>query len=217
MRLLLESRANCNIKDKQERRPIHWASYMGYTEVVEELLKYGADINCLDREVIVFKAKILNSIYLTCCNACLNAQHYTPLLAACASGKSEEVIERLVDLGADVNACTINGSGLIHVACLNGHEHLVKYLLLGGNKTTASALLEMKLNERGYHPLHYAAGCKRGSFCVELLTSILSNVHVGESCVDLVSCVDGKTPMHIAAMHGLTTNAQILQANGIIS
>lgn len=51
MRLLLESRANCNIKDKQERRPIHWASYMGYTEVVEELLKYGADINCLDREV----------------------------------------------------------------------------------------------------------------------------------------------------------------------
>ena len=49
--LLLENGANCNIKDKLERRPLHWASYMGYIDVVELLHKQGADINCLDREV----------------------------------------------------------------------------------------------------------------------------------------------------------------------
>lgn len=51
VKLLLDYRANCNIKDKLERRPIHWASYMGYTDVVVLLRNHGADINCLDREV----------------------------------------------------------------------------------------------------------------------------------------------------------------------
>lgn len=90
------------------------------------------------------------------------------------------MIHRLIELGADTSACTISGSAIFHVACLNGHEHIVKYLLAQPN-------LDMKLNERGYHPLHYAAGCKRGSFCVELLTSLL-----GAGNVDLTGFVDGK-------------------------
>lgn len=65
----------------------------------------------------------------------------------------------------------------------------------------------MRVNARGYHPLHFAAGCKQGSFCVELLTSMNSDVN-------LASFSDAKTPMHIAAMHGFTTNAEILYSNG---
>jgi ankyrin repeat protein len=49
--LLLENGANGNINDKQERRGIHWASYIGYTEIVRLLVKYGADVNCLDKDV----------------------------------------------------------------------------------------------------------------------------------------------------------------------
>lgn len=49
--LLLENGANSNIHDKQERRPIHWATYVGYAEIIKTLKKYGADINCLDKEV----------------------------------------------------------------------------------------------------------------------------------------------------------------------
>ena len=51
--LLLENGANCNIKDKQERRPMHWASYVGYTDVVRKLHEHGADINCLDKDVSI--------------------------------------------------------------------------------------------------------------------------------------------------------------------
>ena len=49
--LLLGKGANCNIHDKQERRPLHWASYVGYNDIIKVLVKYGADINCLDKEV----------------------------------------------------------------------------------------------------------------------------------------------------------------------
>ena len=56
--LLLENGANCNIQDKQERRPLHWASYVGYVEIIKLLCKYGADINCLDKEVGVINSFI---------------------------------------------------------------------------------------------------------------------------------------------------------------
>jgi ankyrin repeat protein len=52
--LLLENGANPNIHDKQERKPIHWASFVGYTEIIKILKKYGADINSVDKEVLTF-------------------------------------------------------------------------------------------------------------------------------------------------------------------
>ena len=51
VKLLLENGADCNIRDKQERRPLHWASYVGYTKIIRVLVEYGADVNCLDKDV----------------------------------------------------------------------------------------------------------------------------------------------------------------------
>ena len=127
---------------------------------------------------------------------------YTPLLVACASGKSEETVNLLIELGADPNATTINDSSVFHLACLNGHDQIVKELLNTHN-------LCMSLNNKGYHPLHFAAGCKTGAFCLELLVSL--NVDV-----NLASFTDGRTPMHVAALHGRTSCAQILSSNGKI-
>lgn len=125
---------------------------------------------------------------------------YTPLLVACASGKSEETVNLLIELGADPNATTINDSSVFHLACLNGHDQIVKELLNTHN-------LCMNLNNKGYHPLHFAAGCKTAGFCLELLVSL--NVDA-----NLASSIDGRTPMHIAALHGRTTSAQTLALNG---
>lgn len=54
VQLLLENGADCNIRDKQERRPLHWASYVGYTDIIKVLVDFGADVNCLDKDVINF-------------------------------------------------------------------------------------------------------------------------------------------------------------------
>ena len=119
---------------------------------------------------------------------------------ACASGKSEETINLLIELGADCEATTVYDSSIFHLACLNGHDMIVKELLYKHN-------LPMKVNNKGFHPLHYAAACKQGGFCLELLVSL--NVDV-----NLASHVDGTTPMHVAALHGRTSCAQILYSNG---
>lgn len=121
-------------------------------------------------------------------------------MVACASGKSEETIKLLIELGADTNVTTIYDSNVYHLACLNGHDQIVKELL-------NTHCLPMNLNSKGYHPLHYAAGCKRGAFCVELLISL-------DIDVNMASFVDGKTPMHLAALHGVTSCAEILFSNG---
>jgi serine/threonine-protein phosphatase 6 regulatory ankyrin repeat subunit A len=173
--ILLENGANTNVQDKQERRPLHWASYVGYNDIIRLLVKYGADINSLDKDL------------------------FTPLLVACASGKSEESIRLLIELGADTSAMTIHDSSIFHLACLNGHDHIVKELLYNQK-------LKMKTNSKGYHPLHYTAGCKQGAFCLELLINLNIDVNMAG--------FDGRTAMHIAALHGRTACAEILFSNG---
>lgn len=129
---------------------------------------------------------------------------YTPLLAACASGKSEETIELLINLGADYNATTSGELSIFHLACLNGHDHILKQLL---TLRVNSESLEMKVNSKGVHPIHYAAACKTGSLCLDLLVSVGVDVN-------MATYVEGTTAMHVAALNNRTSCALILFSNG---
>ena len=120
-------------------------------------------------------------------------------MAACASGKSDETIRLLIELGSNVYAKTINESSAYHLACLNGHDQIVKELLAHN--------VEMSANTKGYHPIHYAAVSKRGALCLELLINMGVDVNVQSK--------DGKTPLHITALHGCFSCAQILIHNGL--
>ena len=51
---LLENGANPNSVDKLERRPLHWASYVGYQNIIRKLVKHGAEVNCIDKKVSSF-------------------------------------------------------------------------------------------------------------------------------------------------------------------
>lgn len=50
-KLLLEKGATINAFDKKDRRAVHWAAYMGHTEVVRILVEHGAELNCRDKQV----------------------------------------------------------------------------------------------------------------------------------------------------------------------
>jgi len=126
-------------------------------------------------------------------------QLYTPLLVACASGKSEDTIQLLLDLGADHSATTQTELSIFHLACLNGHDHILKQLL--------SLKLEMKCSGKGVHPIHFAAASKTGSLCLDLLVAAGVDVN-------LTTHADGTSPMHIAALNNRTSCALILFSNG---
>lgn len=119
-------------------------------------------------------------------------------MVACASGKSEETIRLLIQLGADITLNTIHESSAFHLACLNGHDTVLKELLLNN--------YEMKSNSKGYHPIHYASVSRRGSFCLEHLISLGIDVNMKSN--------DGKTPLHITALHYSHSCAQNLICSG---
>ena len=51
VQLLLQHGASINAFDKKDRRAIHWAAYMGHTDVVRTLVDHGAELNCRDKQV----------------------------------------------------------------------------------------------------------------------------------------------------------------------
>ena len=66
----------------------------------------------------------------------------------------------------------------------------------------------MKSNDKGYHPIHYAAVSRRGAFCLELL---LNNLGIDAN----IAAKDGKTALHISALHHNLPCSQILIHHGI--
>lgn len=76
VRYLLGLHADINAKAENGETPLHWASVMGYTTLVEVLLVEGADFNSV------------------CRNGC------TPLTFAALHGY-EQIVKRLLDYGAD--------------------------------------------------------------------------------------------------------------------
>jgi ankyrin repeat protein len=73
-----------NAFDKRDRRAIHWATFMGHAEIVQNLIDFGAEVNCRDKEV----SKVLlytncRQIHISICsfvhisqtNSCFNVQN----------------------------------------------------------------------------------------------------------------------------------------------
>ncbi len=113
VKLLLESGANPNIRDKESgSTPLDKAISDGYADIVELLLLYGADANARDR----------------------NGQ--TPLHEAAWENQGD-IAELLIAKGANVNATDRNGDTPAHVAALNEHRGLYELLIAKGANANA--------------------------------------------------------------------------------
>jgi hypothetical protein len=103
---LIESGCDLNEKSFGEM-PLHYAANNGHTDIVELLLKAGANPNGKDDA------------------------GETPLHSAVMEGK-QDVAARLLDKGADVNAQDDQGATALHVAAMKGRPELVDLLLAKG-------------------------------------------------------------------------------------
>lgn len=131
---------------------------------------------------------------------------------ACASGKSEETIEVLVELGADWTATTLPDLSIFHLACLNGHDLILKLLLnMKVRRNEGGEALQMRANGQGVHPIHFAAASKTGSLCLDLLVALGVDVNMRAAAHPDSNAI---TAMHVAALNNRTSCALILYNNG---
>uniref|UniRef100_A0A3Q2QPZ1 Ankyrin repeat domain 28 n=1 Tax=Fundulus heteroclitus TaxID=8078 RepID=A0A3Q2QPZ1_FUNHE len=175
--------------------------------MVRLLLSRGANINAFDkkdRRAIHWAAYMghIEVVKLLASHgaevACKDKKSYTPLHAAASSGMIS-VVKYLLDLGVDINETNAYGNTPLHVACYNGQDVVVNELIDCGANVN-------QLNEKGFAPLHFTAASRHGALCLELLVCNGADVNIKSK--------DGKTPLHMTAIHGRFSRSQAIIENG---
>ncbi|CAH1131964.1 unnamed protein product [Ceutorhynchus assimilis] len=206
---LLNFVPNPNVTDRSGRTALHHAAYNGNTFVAQLLIERGCIVNACDKKdcrpihCAVQMGHIDTVELLLRFGADVNAKdrnQYTPLHVAAASG-IESVIRLLLNSGAEVNIQNSYGNTPLHVACLNGHLACCQEL------TQAGADIEA-VNFRNQTPLHVAAASTHGVYCLAFL--LANNVDINK-CSN-----DGRTPLHMTAIHGRFTRSKSLIDGGAL-
>uniref|UniRef100_A0A673H6X5 Serine/threonine-protein phosphatase 6 regulatory ankyrin repeat subunit C-like n=1 Tax=Sinocyclocheilus rhinocerous TaxID=307959 RepID=A0A673H6X5_9TELE len=183
------------------RTALHHAVHSGHT--VTLLLNKGANVSARDikdRQPIHLAAHLghLEVVrLLVACSAdvsCRDKQGFTPLHAAALGGHTE-VVQYLLKHGAEIDEADGSGNSALHMVCYAGQRAVASELVNCGASVNRS-------NVRGCTPLHLSAASADGVLCLELLVNNGANNKAG------------KSPLHVAAIHGHFTRSQILLQNG---
>jgi len=156
---LVSDGTDIDARDDTGQSALHHACFLGYYEIVRELVESGADVNIMVpvRRLTPLHAATMNGdidivTFLVDQGAEVNSaddEGGTPILAACWMGQLP-VVEFLVGKGADIHARTNYGSCLLHAATNSGNFELVRYLVEKGIDVNARA-------DNGAAALHIAA------------------------------------------------------------
>lgn len=199
--------------------PLHCAAMFDNPDIVQFLIKEGADVNALDKE------------------------QRTPLLLS-ASRAGWRTVNILIRMGANIHLKDVNSRNVLHLVIMNGGrledfaEEVTKaqsknYLLqLLNEKDSAGcsplhyasreghikslenlirlgACINLK-NNNNESPLHFAARYGRFNTVKQLLDSEKGSFIINESDGD------GLTPLHIASQQGHTRVVQLLLNRGAL-
>ncbi len=151
--------------DDQGYTALYRASFYGRTQVVDYLLKHGANANMRDGDgktplhaaALRGYGKITRLLLAEMEN--VNVQDMlgtTPLLSAAASG-SADVLKALLDYGADVNIPNNDQETPVWAATANGYGDFVRFLL---ENDRSDAIVDVNVPDaiQQQTPLHLAAG-----------------------------------------------------------
>lgn len=179
--ILLEANADIDAKTPSSKiTPLYMACHEGHIDVVHTLLEHGAKIDERSYEgltaLCIASAKgyteIVRALLEKGAAASLSSSYqqnrykpvktFTPLYIACNHGHVD-VVNLLLDYGAEINKGSYIGATPLHIASNNGLNDIVVTLLNGGADVNAK-------DKDDETPLHWAA--RRGrTETVELLIS----------------------------------------------
>lgn len=161
---LIEQGANIEQTDDYFWNPLRAAALVGNKEMLKFLIKNGADVNAQNifgwnalhnaiRPYDLKKDDDLDNVKLLVengANVNITADSKTPLMLSVSRGNNE-ILNFLIDNGADVNAQDVNGDTALHNACdyTKGNFAIVESLI------NADANLNI-LNKAGQSALYYA-------------------------------------------------------------
>uniref|UniRef100_A0A8C2X8N2 Ankyrin repeat domain 28 n=1 Tax=Cyclopterus lumpus TaxID=8103 RepID=A0A8C2X8N2_CYCLU len=216
VRSLIFKKEDVNAQDNEKRTPLHAAAYLGDAEIIELLILSGMFL----KRGVMYKSCLCHIHFCHSCSvdhlevrhievvkllashgaevACKDKKSYTPLHAAASSGMIS-VVKYLLDLGVDINEPNAYGNTPLHVACYNGQDVVVNELIECGANVN-------QVNEKGFAPLHFTAASRHGALCLELLVCNGADVNIKSK--------DGKTPLHMTAIHGRFSRSQAIIENG---
>lgn len=169
--------------------PLGFACSIGHLEIVDDLIKAGADVNTIDQE----KTPLIDACdrgylgivrVLVKSGADVNSKviSNTPLTAACNRGHLE-IVKELVRAGADVNQSDGSQKPLT-AACIWGHLSVIKVMIKAGASVNQSVGKETPLT----------AACAVGH-----LNVVQELIKEG---ADLNRCDDNYTPLTVASFQG---------------
>ncbi|CAK9059478.1 unnamed protein product [Durusdinium trenchii] len=169
----------------------HWAAAAGHSAVVEQLLHSAADQETVDRNqedlpaltseangrVVFRKGFAKNSWKLPSIHMAL---HFAALAG------QQNLVEKLLQAGANKEAVGTDGHTALHVAAARGHENVVQQLLQAGANKEA-------VRKHGFTALHVAALEGHENVVQQLLQAGATEEAVG---------TNGHTALHLAAARG---------------
>uniref|UniRef100_A0A8D0D5R9 Ankyrin repeat domain 44 n=1 Tax=Sander lucioperca TaxID=283035 RepID=A0A8D0D5R9_SANLU len=200
--------SSVNVSDRGGRTALHHAALNGHTEVLQTQTGFlfchlNVIIFCSTEPI--FLLQHIGHLDVVCLLvsegaeiSCKDKRGYTPLHAAASSGQIA-VVKHLLNLAVEIDESNAFGNTALHVACFNGQDAVVSELIdYGANVSQA--------NNKGFTPLHFAAASTHGALCLEFLVNNGADVNVQSR--------DGKSPLHMTAVHGRFTRSQTLIQNG---
>ncbi|KAK5657153.1 hypothetical protein OQA88_3210 [Cercophora sp. LCS_1] len=160
VKLLLELRADTEVRDKRGWTPLIEAAHCGYTEVVKLLLEFHADIKAEDgdwRTPLMYAAKRgrKSTVELLLESQAdieaVDINGWTPLAYAAVEGKNE-VVQLLLAEGAYIESCNADGNTPLTLAAERGHTETAEILLSkGANKENCNLIGRTPLASAARH------------------------------------------------------------------
>ena len=143
---------NVNTTDVMGRTPLAWAACRGDDRAIVTLLSHGADVNTLDVQHSGVVGHAADRSYVTCVRLLLEAgadpdiasahgfKVGNPLNVAARNASDPLVLKTLLDFGASVDSCGIDGmTALIHASRKDNVSFATLLLEYGANINAASA------------------------------------------------------------------------------